>query len=177
MISEANAFLNRVSKLRGPDRSALKRAVGKPLNEANAAALSAFYRCLSRDTEKIPKWQEDRWFAVACFRCLWDAPAASIAPMEKVISNMIASGELYDSTKHKIEVLLDYEWESADNYMMLTKLTRLIKMIRSKTTSELPIDLALLLSDLIYWNSDRQYVQRRWAREIFALVITEDDET
>lgn len=171
MIPEASAFLTRISKLRGAEKSALKHSAGKPLREATTMALSAFYRCLPRD---IPKWQEDRWFAIACFRCLWENQAADIIPLEKVIGGMIASEDLSESTKHRVESLLDTEW-AEDNYM-LTKLARLMKMIRHKTSSELPIDFAALLNDLIYWNNSKQNVQRKWAREIFALMAIEEDE-
>lgn len=171
MIESANQFLVRVSKLDKGDRSALKRAVGTALREANAKALSAFYKCLPRDT---PKWQEDRWFAIGCIRCLWDEEANHCEPLEKVVHKMIFSEELSKSTENKMKHLLDSAWESDGN--LLTNLARLMRMIRQKTSSELNIDLASLLSDLIYWNSSNQYVQRRWAREIFAEFVMEDDE-
>ena len=55
---------------------------------------------------------------------------------------------------------------------MLTKLWRLIKLVRSKAIA---IDCEDLLRDLIYWNSDSQRVQRKWARGLYGK--SEDEET
>ena len=77
---------------------------------------------------------------------------------------MIKDRDLSESTGHRAEVLLDTAWDE-DGYM-LTKLTRLVKLIRQKSDGE-PVDFEVLLEDLIGWNSEKQYVQRKWARAIF----------
>ena len=66
--------------------------------------------------------------------------------------------------QHRVEGLLDTQWDQ-DGYM-LTKLCRMMKLIRQKTSEE--IDFADLLEDLIYWNNENQSVQRKWARAIFS---------
>ena len=161
MTESYHSFLNRLKSLGNGDRAALKRAAGTMLADADGKAISAFYRCLPHG---VHQWQEDRWFAVACLRCLWDADADDGTPFEQILGRMVQSEELSDSTKHRSEVLLDTAWDS-DGYM-LTKLTRLIKLIRQKSDRE-PIDFVSLLDDLNGWNVENQYVQRKWARSIF----------
>ena len=161
MTTSICKFFNRICELGTGDRAALKRAAGIMLAEADGKAVAAFYRCLPFG---IPQWQEERWFAVACLRCLWDAEADGGAPFERIVGNMLKDEKLSDSTGHRVEVLLDTAWDE-DGYM-LTKLTRLIKLIRQKSDGE-PVDFEVLLEDLIGWNSEKQYVQRKWARAIF----------
>lgn len=161
MREDYHSFFQRLKLLGNGDRAALKRAAGTMLADADGKAISAFYRCLPFGT---PQRQEDRWFAVACLRCLWDAEAEGGEPFEQMIGRMIAAEELSDSTLHRAEVLLDTAWDE-DGYM-LTKLTRLVKLIRQKSDRAL-IDFPALLEDLIYWNAENQSVQRKWARSIF----------
>lgn len=161
MKEEYHSFLLRLKMLGNGDRAALKRSAGVMLEEADGKAVSAFYRCLPCG---IPQWQEERWFAVACLRCLWDADMVGGEPVEQIIGQMIRDEKLSDSTLHRAEVLLDTAWDE-DGYM-LTKLARLIKLIRQKS-DRLPIDFAALLEDLVYWNAENQSVQRKWARSIF----------
>lgn len=159
----SSLFFCRICALGNGDRAALKRAAGIMLSDADGKAVAAFYRCLPHGT---PQWQEDRWFAAACLRCLWDAETEDGEPFEKVIGGMIQNQkeELSKSTIHRAEVLLDTAWD--DDGYMLTKLTRLVKLIRQKS-DRAPIDFAALLEDLIYWNAENQSVQRKWARAIF----------
>lgn len=155
------SFLNRLKLLGNGDRAALKRAAGTMFAEADGKAVAAFYRCLPFGT---PRWQEDRWFAAACLRCLWDADIQGGQPFEKIVGRMLWEEKLSESTGHRVEVLLDTAWDE-EGYM-LTKLTRLIKLIRQKSDHE-PVDFAALLEDLIFWNAENQSVQRKWARAIF----------
>ena len=76
----------------------------------------------------------------------------------------MGSDKLSKSTAHRVETLLDTKWD-ADGFM-LTKLTRLIKLIRQKS-DRAAVDFAALLDDLIRWNYDSQTVQRKWARAVF----------
>lgn len=161
MTEEYQAFLGRLCALGSGDRAALKRAAGIMLSDADGKAVAAFYRCLPYGT---PQWQEERWFAVACLRCLWDADMEGGEPVEQIIGQMIRDEKLSDSTLHRAEVLLDTAWDE-DGYM-LTKLTRLVKLIRQKS-DRAPVDFAALLEDLLGWNVENQHVQRKWARAIF----------
>lgn len=161
MREENRTFLLRLKELGNGERAALKRAAGIMLTDADGKAVAAFYRCLPYGT---PQWQEDRWFAVACLRCLWDADAEGGEPFEQIIGQMIRDEKLSDSTLHRAEVLLDTPWDE-DGYM-LTKLTRLVKLVRQKS-DRAAVDFFAMLEDLIYWNAENQSIQRKWARSIF----------
>jgi CRISPR type I-E-associated protein CasB/Cse2 len=63
---------------------------------------------------------------------------------------------------HRLESLLDLSWDE-DGYL-LTKLTRLVKVVKSKNYA---VDCASLLGDLLYWNGEKQTVQLKWARALY----------
>lgn len=155
------SFLKQVDSLGPGSRVALKRSAGIMLSQADAKAIAAFYRCIS---PAVPQWQEDRWFAVACIKCLWEPAVGPGEPVEDALAKLTRSAELSDSMQHRIEGLLDTAWDQ-DGYM-LTKLCRLMKMLRQKNLVEL--DFSALLGDMIYWNNENQSVQRKWARAIFS---------
>ena len=67
-----------------------------------------------------------------------------------------------DSMEHRLAGLLDQRWE-ADGFF-LGKLSRIIKLAKAKGIA---IDCALLLEDLLYWNSSTQSVQRKWAKAMY----------
>ena len=92
--------------------------------------------------------------------------------MEQVISELLKSDILSDSVKHRVELLIDSRWDE-DGYL-LSKLTRLIKLIKQRT-DRTGIDCGSLLNDLVYWNSPSQNVQRKWARCIFSNVINTEE--
>ena len=160
MTDAQKRFFERLDRLGTGERAALRREIGIMLREADGRALTAFYRCLPAVDER----QESKWFAVACLRCLWDAGTQNEKPLEQIIAAMIKSGELSDSTEHRVELLIDTRWDN-DGYM-LRKLARLVKLVRQKS-ERMPIDFSALLEDLFYWNSENQTVQRKWARIIF----------
>lgn len=171
MTENQRQFFDRLNRLGNGERAALRREAGTMIQDADGSALTAFYRCLPAS---VDKWQEGKWFVVACLRCLWDAGDDEGTPLEQVIAALIKTGDLSDSTAHRVEILLDTGWD-ADGYM-LTKLSRLVKLIRQKSDRR-HIDFSGLLDDLIYWNSDSQTVQRKWARAVFSGdTIIEDKE-
>lgn len=161
-MSEArDVFFARIDQLENGERVALRRAAGKPLEQANGKALTVFYRCLPGG---IPTHHEDKWFAVACLRCLWDAQTESAGELPLIFRKMMNRADASGSITHRIETLLDTKWD-ADGYM-LGKLHRLIVMSKQRST-EMP-DFTMLLSDLIRWNRDDQIVQKSWARQLFS---------
>lgn len=155
-------FFTRLNQLNPGDRAALRRSAGKMLPEAEGRALTVFYRCLPPG---VPAYQEDRWFAVACLRCLWDAGVEGALTFPQIIRSLIDSDNLSESTARRVEVLMDTPWDS-DGYM-LSKLYRLVVLMRQKADRAAP-DFSGLLEDLMAWNRDDQRVQKNWAREIFS---------
>ena len=164
MTEGQEKFFLRLNSLGTGERAALRREAGTMLLQADGPAITVFYSCLPA---AVQTWQEDRWFAVACLRCLWDAGDEGGKPFEQVIAELVRSDELSDSTKHRVELLLDTEWDE-DGYM-LTKLARLLKLVRQKS-DRAQLDFEALLDDLLGWNNDKQYVQRKWAKAIFSTV-------
>lgn len=161
MTEAQERFFSRLNSLGTGERAALRREAGVMIRQADSPAITAFYRCLPPSVAQ----QEDRWFAVACLRCLWATGDDDGRPLEQVIADLVLSGELSESTRHRVELLLDTEWD-VDGYM-LTKLARLLKLVCQKSDRTI-IDFPALLDDLLGWNSDRQYVQRKWAKAIFS---------
>ena len=153
------AFFDRLDGLSTGDRAALRREAGTMLKDAGGQAIRAFYQCLPY---AVPQWQEEYFFAAACLRCLWDANELGQADLVQVLYQLGRDEETSTSTGHRLENLLDTKWDA--NGYMLTKLTRLIKLIKSKGYS---VDCAELLKDLTHWNVDSQWVQRRWARGMY----------
>ena len=152
-------FFERLDELNTGDRAALRREAGVILKDAKGQAIRTFYQCLPY---AVPQWQEEYFFAAACLRCLWDANEPDQADLVQVLYQLGRDEETSTSTGHRLESLLDTKWD-ADGYM-LTKLTRLIKLIKSKGYS---VDCAELLKDLACWNADSQWVQRKWARGMY----------
>ena len=164
-MNEIDQFFEALSRIPTGDRASLRRACGELLRQADGQAVVAFYRCLPAE---VPHWQEDCWFADACFSCLWDADQQGES-FEKVLSRLKDDS---DSMSHRLAALLDLKWDE-DGYL-LQKLCRIMKMARSKGMA---VDCKSLLNDFIYWNSSNQIVQRKWARAMYIQnsVINEED--
>lgn len=164
-MNERDRFFEALSRISAGDRACLRRNCGKLLIDADGQAVTAFYRCLP---EAVPHWQEDCWFAAACFSCLWETDQKG-QPFEAVLS---ALKENSDSMEHRLAAMLDLKWDE-DGYLLL-KISRIIKMAGSKGMA---MDCESLLQDLIYWNSSNQSVQRKWARAMYIKnsVINEED--
>lgn len=155
-------FFKRINSLDSGERATLRREVGCSIRSAHGKAITTFYKCMTSSENKS---REECFFAIACLRCLWESGDEKGLPLEQIISNLICSEDISDSTKHRVELLLDTEFDD-DGYMIL-KLARLVKLVRQKT-DRIMIDFSELLNDLIYWNSESQFVQRKWAKTIFS---------
>lgn len=163
MTSDMESFFKRLDALDNGKRAALRRSYGIHLTKATGNALVAFYQCLPKG---VPASMEDRWFTIACLRCLWDRGDDEKKPkrFEQIIAEMGKQDDVSASMLHRLSLLLDVPWNS-DAYLM-GKLTRMIKMIRGKSERAF-VDFPALLDDLLCWNADDQYVQRRWARTVY----------
>ena len=160
MIEGSESFFERMNSLGIGERAALKRSAGTMIQSGDGRAMKAFYRCMP----SVGGHNEDKWFAIACLRCLWDPGEEKGEPIEAIISSLFRRDEFSESISHRVSTLLDTRWDQ-DGFM-LSKLSRLVKMVRQKS-GEMP-DFPGLLEDLAYWNSDTQTVQRKWARTIFS---------
>ena len=148
-------FFAALQRCSAGERANLRRNCGKLLKDAQGQAVIVFYRGVPRN---IPPWQDDYWFAAACFSCLWDANAPRV-PLEKALAQLrLTSG----SMEHRLAGLLDQRWD-ADGFF-LGKLSRIIRFAEAKGIA---IDCTLLLKDLLSWNSGAQSIQRKWARAMY----------
>ncbi len=152
------AFFEALDTLSAGERTALRRSAGTMLAEADGRALAAFYRCLPYTVEAA----QDRWYAAACFHCLWDPDCQPRLPAEEAFRKLIKSADSSESLEHRLAALLDLSW--ADDGYLLTKLSRILRLLQQK---DYCIDCSSLLDDLLGWNSDKQYVQRKWARRMY----------
>lgn len=165
---QKKVFFKNLDLLNPGQRSALRRASGTMIEEVPHQTRMIFYRCLP---DGIPQWQESRWFAIACLRCLWDAEPEDkekksgkqeAKPLVDIIRGLLKEEAISDSAMHRVSSLLEESWDT-DGYMLM-KLKGLIQLVRQKSP-EMP-DFSKLLDDLIGWNSDKQYVQFNWSRAI-----------
>lgn len=156
-------WIERLLSSSNGNRAALRRCVGKTLNQADAAALGIFYSTLPFGT---PLWQQERYFAVICLSCLWKPEEAlHPKPFEQCIHNCVDPARP-DGIFARVRSILDTEWDDDDGYL-LVKLARMAKLIKNCDRPLYP-DFEKLLNDLINWNGNNRYVQRRWAETIFA---------
>lgn len=157
------SFLKRVDELPTGDRTVLKRSAGKMLSEADGRAVTAFYRCFPGNADER---MADRWFASACFHCMWDTGSSGTA-FEQILCKLKDESS---SAEHRFAALLDQRWEN-DGFF-LTKLSRMIKMMYQKGYC---VNCAALLEDLLYWNADSHFIQRKWAQAMYRIKdITEE---
>ena len=150
---KVNLFFQNINRLTTGDRAALKRSSGTRLNDSDAKAFGVFYKVLPRG---VPEWQEDKWFTIACLTCLSQPNTENGQLIEKAMHKQKSDS---DSFENRVISLLDCEWD--EDGRMNTKLTRMIKLLKSKNSI---IDTRALLNDLLYWDHPDRFVQKKWAR-------------
>jgi len=175
-------FIDRLHKLREQERrgelAALRRAAGSNLGES-ALAIQEFYRLLPYQVNQ-PQ-QEEIYYLVATLFDLnrYEAPAkkwdtdpvnfGSTMRECKIRSERTGStagtdeqGESRESSIDKRFVaLLDSSIESGE---LAYRLRQLVRLAASK---EIGVNWLTLLEDLLWWNHEARYVQKRWARSYF----------
>lgn len=151
------------------ERAALRRCAGKTLQEADASALSLFYRLLPYGT---PTWKHGRFFTAMSCACLWKAEEQhNPKPLEDCMRQFAIDQEK-EGFYARVRNLLDTYWDDADGFMA-AKLARLLKQIKNGNKPLYP-DFDKLAEDLCRWNRDDRPVQRRWAETIFSMSNNEE---
>ena len=154
-------FIQTAQDLLGQDnggRAALKRAAGKNMANAGGNAMTAFYRLYA-----IPKFQEEKCFAVVCMMCLWDAKEWEKAEPLIQGARRRVDADSRSGFEKRLQTLLDLSWDE-DGYF-LAKICRLVKFCKSK---EIVVDAASLLADLLNWEQESRFVQKRWVKEFYS---------
>lgn len=147
-------FIDSIFDLPNGDRAVLKRNCGVMLKDADGKALTVFYRCLPYD---VPVWAEPYYFAAACFSCLWKTPGTE--KLERCFSRM---GRNSGTLEKRLTDLMDMTWD--EDGFFLAKLSRTIKMAAS---AGYQVNCADLLKDLMGWNHNKRYVQRKWIKAFY----------
>lgn len=140
-------------------RASFRRNTGELLKAADGRAVTDFYRVCAG--APISERNEDKCFFAVCAACLWKPEEWGHAkPL--VAGAKTLSEEDRKTFEKRLRVLLDLPWD--DEGYFAAKLYRLLKYCRSKG---LVIDGKVLMNDLIGWDNDERYVQKRWVREFY----------
>ena len=137
-------------------RTVMKRAAGKNMAAAGGAAIAGFYKL-----QPLP-YREEVYFDVICLMCLWDVSEWKKGRSLPAAAKKCLPVERRDAFGKKLETLLDLSIDE-DGYFQ-AKLCRLVKYIQNNGAV---IDAAQLLHDLMYWESDMRFVQKRWVKEFY----------
>lgn len=147
-------FFCALDELNSGERVALRRAVGTRLADANGRALQAFFKCLPRD---IGLPQEEKWYAAACFHCMWEETDREA--LTQILKTFLIDESVSNSTRQRMVQILDQKWD--EDGFLLTKLGRFLKMVKQRGGA---VDCSALLDDFLAWNREDQKVQRKWAK-------------
>lgn len=164
------ARLSNVSSLTTGQQAALRRETGHCLREADAQALQAFFSAIPPG---VPFYEQERYFAVVCFVCLWKEESRH-QPRPLAECLCILKKEGGNSADGRFRTLLDTPWQNDDGYL-LTKLSRLVRQVRHADIPLYP-DFEQLLDDLLHWNAESRYVQRRWMEQYVNLPRKDDSD-
>lgn len=164
---DLGVFFERLDKLPKGDRTALKREAGTMLERATGRAVRVFYQCLPAD---VALKDAERMFATACIHCLWEPEQQDRQPLEQIFFRLGQDKAMSDSMGHRLETLLDLTWD--EDGFLLTKLFRLIQVVRAKGYA---VNCEDLTTDLVFWNLEKQSVQRKWAKALYMKPETNQD--
>ncbi len=147
-----------IDRLTSGQQAALKREAGKQLQDADAAALQAFFTALPTALPyEVHSYEHERYFAVLCLMCLWkpenrSAPTHFAECLRKISDTESAGG--------RFRALIDTDYNPEDGFL-ISKLARLVRQVRSGKIAQYP-DFEQLLGDLLHWNDHSRWVQREW---------------
>lgn len=165
-------FFKQLNVLTSGERATLKRSCGTRLNDADARAFTIFYKVVP---DGVSSKMEDRWFFAACISCLWESSGGpdlaskfKFNPDEGVLIEewLAVAKDSSGSFEKRVTLLLGNEWD--EDGRMNIKLTRVIKMLKQKNAGR-KLNMVSLLYDIINWDSDNRYVQKRWAKTFYQL--------
>ncbi len=140
-------------------RATFRRNAGTLLKAADGRAIEAFYRvCVGAP---VAERNEDRCFFAICAACLWK-PEEWTRAVPLATGARAMSVDDRETFEKRLRVLLDLSWD--DEGFFAAKLCRLLKYCRSKN---IVVNGNALMKDLLGWDSEERYVQKRWVRELY----------
>lgn len=158
-------FISRLNSLSTGDRTALKRSLGVPLQEADARAWAAFYKVYLSENRR----DEDACFITACAVSAFHNCVGPAIELPQRLKELSAES---DSAENKFLQLLDVPLRE-NNYFSV-KMGRILRLMLSKGRT---IDFKTLLKDLQRWDHPDRYIQLRWARVFYGNPIEEINNT
>lgn len=152
-------FFKKIDALSTGERVQLKRACGQMPQDADSSTMMILYKVLPGE---VKDFQCSRWLFAACVHAMWGKEDnAKRVSLTRALADYKIKSDVSESFDRKISGILDTRWE--DDGFLAGKLLNLVKMMKQKGYV---IDGYELLTDLISWNSDKNIIQRKWAREI-----------
>lgn len=146
-------FCERLGRLDNGERARLKRSAGQTLAGARREALGLFYSVVPPG---VPPFEEDAYFLVATLYPLADS--SKEGNMGQTLKNCISENN-QKGVERRMRILLD-----ADASQLPFRLRQAIRFIQSNREK---VNWPRLLQDLLAWDSQDHYVQRRWARSFY----------
>lgn len=153
MISDTRItnFCDRLTHLDAGARARLKRNAGRTLAQSRQVMGLFLNQLLPRG---VPQYQEETYFLVATLYPLNPETGGTGS-----LGAALRRAKESESLDRRVEALLD-----ADSIHLPFRLRQLVKYLYSK---RVPIHWPSLLRHLLAWNSDKRWVQERWARDYF----------
>ena len=150
-------FCGSLRGLKKGETARLKRAVGKTLPEASGAAQLLFYSLLP---EGVERYEEETYFLLATLYPLAEAsntPASLGAALRHLRP---ASDDAAKGFDRRVRRLLEAD---------IARLPFLVRQtVRLLADRKQRIHWPILLKDLLHWDSEKRFVQMRWARDYWA---------
>ena len=148
-------FFSNLSNLSKEDFTYLKRNYNKSFYDLNNRVLISFFKVLPLQI----KYKEYIWFFCATLFCYRDGNGnISLAECVKKVND--------ENIKIKFNNILKETLDS--DSLMLYKLGQLVRLLNQNGYK---INIKLLLSDLLFWNSDSSFIQKKWAKEVYSKPI------
>ena len=155
-IEQIYEFCGRLSHLGKGEQARLKRSAGKALPEASGAAQLLFYRLLP---EGIEKREEETYFLLATLYPLAEA-SSTPASLGVALHHYRLNLSNPESLDRRVRRLLE-----ADKARLPFLVRQTVRLLADR---EQRIHWPTLLKDLLHWNSEKRFVQMRWARDYWA---------
>jgi len=143
-------FCARLAQLDAGEKARLKRNAGRTLAESRRVADIFFNKLLPRG---LSKKQEDYYFLVATLYPLADGGGSGS------LGASLRRARESDSLDRRVVALLD-----ADDAHLPFRLRQMVRFLYSKRQA---VNWELLLRHLLAWNSEKRWVQEKWARDYF----------
>ena len=149
-------FCAKLARLDAGDKARLKRNAGNTLAESRRVSGLFLNHLRPHD---LPRYQEWAYFLVATLYPLNSDGSGQGSLGTALRTVRPADEKKAKSLDRRFEILLD-----SDKAHLHFRLRQMVKFLYSKRVS---INWPLFLKHLLAWNSEKRWVQERWARDYF----------